>query len=126
MRQFSRSTYSPSAHSDETEDENLAQLLELNKTVASALDMGTCFKPEVSIMLELYEASRANKSLTVSVLGLLDGIAPTTTLRYLDMLQKKGAVRRVAHESDNRMSYVELTSDAKLKIERALRLIETG
>ena len=123
MRQSNVCTYSSSAECDGIVDEKLAQLRELDAAVASALDMGTCLKPEVSLMLELYEASRANKSLTVSVLGLLDGIAPTTTLRYLDLLQKKGVVRRVAHETDNRMSYVELTSDAKLTIERALKSI---
>ena len=111
MRQFGRSTYKLPPPNETNGDASLCQLRELDEALAIAFEMKTCLRPEVSIMLELYEADRAGKSLTVSVLGLLDGIAPTTTLRYLDLLQKKGAVQRVAHETDNRMSYVELTPE---------------
>ncbi|UAB79544.1 hypothetical protein INR77_07785 [Erythrobacter sp. SCSIO 43205] len=71
-------------------------------------------------MLELYEAERAGRAMTVSVMGLIDRIAPTTTLRYLEALQSKGAIRRVAHESDNRVTYVRLTQAAKAAIDQAL------
>ena len=95
-------------------------LRELDAKLASALDLKSCLKPEVALMLELFQADREGRAMTVSVLGLIDGIAPTTTLRYLDMLQKKGLVRRVAHESDNRMTYVELTEVAKLAMDKVL------
>lgn len=98
----------------------LGGLRELDAKLASAFDLRTCLKPEVALMLELYQADREGRAMTVSVLGLLDGIASTTTLRYLDMLQKKGLVRRVAHESDNRMTYVELTELAKLAMDKVL------
>lgn len=101
-------------------DARLGQFRDLDASLAGVLDSNTCLRPEIALMLELYEASRAGRAMTVSVLGLLDGIAPTTTLRYLEMLQKKGLVRRVAHETDNRMTYVELTEGAKAAIEAAL------
>lgn len=101
-------------------DAKLADLRKLDEGLASALGLGSCLKPEVALMLELYEADRAGRAMTVSVMGLIDRIAPTTTLRYLEALQSKGAVRRVAHESDNRITYVELTESARDAIERAL------
>ncbi len=97
----------------------LGQMRTLDTALGRTLGLNTCIKPEVSLMLELYEASRKGKAVTVSVLGLLDGIAPTTTLRHLDALQKKGAVRRVAHETDNRMTYVELTESARAAMDAA-------
>ncbi|MEP1420942.1 MAG: hypothetical protein ABJK59_04130 [Erythrobacter sp.] len=95
---------------------------ECDAVLADALGLTTCLKPEVALMLELYEAGNKGKSVTVSVLGLPGGIAPTTTLRYLEALQKKGAVRRVAHETDNRMTYVELTESARAAMDAALRV----
>lgn len=87
--------------------------------LANALGLTTCLKPEVALMLELYEAGKKGNAVTVSVLGMQGGIAPTTTLRYLEALQKKGAVRRVAHETDNRMTYVELTESAQAELDAA-------
>lgn len=100
----------------------LAQLVGFRKRdaqLAEALGLTTCLKPEVALMIELYEAGIKGNAVTVSVLGMQGGIAPTTTLRYLEALQKKGAVRRVAHETDNRMTYVELTESAKAELDAA-------
>ena len=98
----------------------LKQLIDLDIALAPALGISTCLKPDVALMLELYEAHRSGRPVTVSVLGLTHGIAPTTTLRYLEALQKKGAVKRVAHERDNRMTYVELTDTAISAMDAAL------
>jgi len=98
----------------------LEDLRRLDVSLSTALGLNSCLKPEVALMLELYEADRAGRAMTVSVMGLIDRIAPTTTLRYLEALQSKGAVRRVAHESDNRITYVELTESARAAIDQAL------
>jgi len=119
MHQFLGSGSSTgSCHADQAGAE-LDQIRELDAALASALGVNTCLKPEVLLMLELYDASRKGKTITVSVLGLPNGIAPTTTLRYLEMLQKRGFVRRVAHETDSRMTYVELTNPAKAAMDAA-------
>lgn len=130
MRQFltsepSRHPSGPACDPEKTADlekviGRLDEFRASDAALAKALGVNTCMKPEVALMLELYEAGRKGKPVTVSVLGLLDGIAPTTTLRYLEALQKNGAVRRVAHETDNRMTYVELTEAARAAIEAAL------
>ncbi|MEO1222540.1 MAG: winged helix DNA-binding protein [Pseudomonadota bacterium] len=120
MRRDSRFGSAEGSDETDTVGAKLGGLRELDAKLASAFDLRTCLKPEVALMLELYQADREGRAMTVSVLGLLDGIASTTTLRYLDMLQKKGLVRRVAHESDNRMTYVELTELAKLAMDQVL------
>lgn len=92
-----------------------------DSALATALGLTSSLKPEASLMLELYQADQEGKSLTVTMLGLLDGIAPTTTLRYIDLLAKNGALQRSAHETDNRMRYVEITPPAKLAIHEAIQ-----
>lgn len=113
----------PQAGEDEGQngpDARLEDLRSLDASLSSALGLNSCLKPEVALMLELYEADREGRAMTVSVMGLINQIAPTTTLRYLEALQSKGAVRRVAHESDNRITYVELTESARAAIDQAL------
>ena len=102
---------------DKGKDARLSELRRLDVSLSCALGLNSCLKPEVALMLELYEAERAGRAMTVSVMGLVDRIAPTTTLRYLEALQNKGAIRRVAHENDNRITYVELTESAKASID---------
>ncbi|MEM1050774.1 MAG: hypothetical protein AAGI28_01635 [Pseudomonadota bacterium] len=120
MRQFPKSGDSDRSAPSKLKGAELDRFRVLDAALAEALDVNSCLKPEVALMLELYEADKAGKAMTVSVLGLIDGIAPTTTLRYLEMLQKKGLATRVAHESDNRMSYVELTDSARAAMDAAL------
>ena len=103
-----------------TVDADLDRLRALDHKLSRALKLSSCLKPEVALMLELYEADRRGRAMTVSVLGLIDGIPATSTLRYLEALQKKGAVKRVAHETDNRMTYVEITDAARAVIDAAL------
>ena len=119
MQPFSEIS-APVASSDPKNCEKpLANLKRHDAALADIFGLNTCLKPEVALMLELYEAGQKGRTLTVSVLGLSGGIAPTTTLRYLEALQNKGAVRRVAHESDNRMTYVELTECARAAMDAA-------
>ena len=120
MHQSTRSGSSGCTDDQTAAEAHLDRLRALDAKLSKALSLDTCLKPEVALMLELYEADRRGKAMTVSVLGLIDGIPATTTLRYLEALQKKGAVRRVAHETDNRMTYVEITEAARAVIDAAL------
>ena len=120
MYQSTRSGSSGCADDQTDVDAHLDRLRALDAKLSKALSLDTCLKPEVALMLELYEADRRGKAMTVSVLGLIDGIPATTTIRYLEALQKKGAVKRVAHETDNRMTYVEITEAARAVIDAAL------
>lgn len=120
MRQFSQFKQISDVFVQDKIGIELQRFREFQSAVATALGLTTSLKPEVSLMLELYEADRAGKDLTVTMLGLLDGIAPTTSLRYIELLEKNGALERSAHKTDNRMRYVEITYPAKLAIDEAI------
>lgn len=120
MQPFLHTSFAVGSFGSEEVGATLVRLKKRDAALSGALGLATCLKPEVALMLELYEAGKEGRAVTVSVLGLTGGIAPTTTLRYLDALQKKGAVRRIAHETDHRMTYVELTDEARAAMDAAL------
>lgn len=124
MRQFQRIEPLTAVSAYDKVERELCRHREFDAAVAAALGLQTIVKPEVSIMLELFEAHRLRRSLTVSMLGLLDGIAPSTALRYIDLLESNGALTRRNHESDSRMRYVDITEVARREIDQAIRSIE--
>lgn len=103
----------------------LRRFHEMDGALAKALGLQTSLKPEASILLELFGADRMGKKLTVSMLGLLDGIPQTTALRYIDLLDQHGALERSPHETDQRMRYVSITAEAQKAIEDAIESVET-
>lgn len=125
MRQFSLQRPVSNNPFENHIDSELRRFREVQTAVATALGLTTSLKPEVSLTLELYEAERLGKKLTITMLGLLDGIAPTTSLRYLEVLEKNGALQKFAHKFDNRMRYVEITPSAKQAIDEAILALQT-
>lgn len=121
MRQFSQGLDGIARTTFDRADTPLSQIKEINQAVAKALGLETCLKPEVSILLELYQAEKSGHKLTVTMLGLLDAIAPTTTLRYLALLEERGAIVRFPHEYDGRATYVRISSAAKAALDLAFR-----
>lgn len=121
MRQFELAERPKNDCDDPSMDRCIDGFRKLELAIASAIELPTSLRPEVSLLMELYHADLMHERLTVSSLGLIGGIAPTTSLRYLEMLAKCGAVRRVSHEHDGRMSYVSLTRVAREAIDRAIR-----
>jgi len=120
MRQLERPDIYPNRFQNNAILSELKKFKNLTAAIAMALELPSSLKPEVSLLLELLEAEKKGKRLTVSMLGLLDGIAPTTTLRYLEHLENNGAVCRIPHENDNRMRYVELMPEARKALEDAI------
>ncbi|KEO90772.1 hypothetical protein EH31_06965 [Erythrobacter longus] len=119
MQSFLQNSFPGASFESEKGTTPLSTLKKRDAALSGALGLTTCLKPEAALMLELYEAGKEGRAVTVSVLGLTGGIAPTTTLRYLEALQKKGAVRRIAHKTDHRMTYVELTESAQAAMDAA-------
>ncbi|UAB79545.1 hypothetical protein INR77_07795 [Erythrobacter sp. SCSIO 43205] len=124
MRQFLDHRPRPELEFQDKIGTELQRFQKSQSAIANALGLTTSLKPEVSLTLELYEAERSGKKLTVTMLGLLDGIAPTTSLRYLDLLEKSGVLQKSAHKYDNRMRYVEITPSAKRAIDEAIQALE--
>ncbi|UAB78996.1 hypothetical protein INR77_04680 [Erythrobacter sp. SCSIO 43205] len=120
MRQFKHSQTAETRFRNDPVVDDLRTFRQSAGAIAFALEMPGSLKPEVSLLLELFEAEKMGKRLTVSMLGLIDGIPPTTTLRYIDLLENCGALARIPHETDNRMRYVELLPEARKAIEEAI------
>lgn len=123
MRQFGQPYLDPVRFQNDAIVGELRGFKNLSAAIAMALELPSSLRPEVSLLLELFESERKGKRLTVSMLGLLDGIAPTTALRYLELLENNRAIMRIPHETDNRMRYVELTPEAKKALEDAFAAV---
>lgn len=80
----------------------------VNSALAGIIDQICSLKPEMALLLELYEAEGKGKRLNASSLGLISGIAPTTTIRYVRFLEQQGWITRVPHETDNRVVFIRL------------------
>lgn len=94
--------------------------LKINDAIANVVSLPTAFRPEVALVLELWEAEKQGKPLTVSMLGLISGIPQSTTLRYLNLLENQGIVSRIAHPSDQRVTYMQLDQEVSAALSRAM------
>lgn len=93
----------------------------VNSTLAATMDQVCCLKPEVALLIELYEAEGEGRHLSASSLGLTSGIAPTTTIRYVRYLEQQGWITRVPHEHDQRIVYVRLQPAMSAKLDKVFR-----
>ena len=68
------------------------------------------------ILLDLARAEREDRRLAISDVGLSAGLPPTTCLRYLNLLESDGFVRREPDAVDRRRVYVVLTEDGTARM----------
>lgn len=80
----------------------------VNGALAAIVGQMCSIKPELSLLIELYDAEAEGKRLSVSSLGLISGIPPTTTLRYLRFMEECGWIDRIPHEFDHRVIHIRL------------------
>lgn len=68
--------------------------------------------PAWDLLLDLYAAHLEQRPTTVSGLCAAAGAPTTTGLRYVNLLVDRGLVARTPSETDQRVTYVELTAPA--------------
>lgn len=78
------------------------------------------FDPAWSILLELYVHHRQRTAMSITSLCVAAKIPPSTGLRWIALLEKRGLVTREADPFDRRKSYATLTDEAIERVERAL------
>jgi DNA-binding MarR family transcriptional regulator len=78
------------------------------------------FDPAWSILLELYVHHRQRTAMSITSLCVAAKIPPSTGLRWIALLEKRGLVVREADPFDRRKSYATLTNDGLERVERAL------
>lgn len=91
---------------------------QFDSLIAEQFSVGSALKNDIALLMELYDAEQAGKSLTISMLGLISEIPQSTMLRYLGMLENENLVQRIPHPSDQRMSYIRLVPEVRLALDR--------
>lgn len=76
------------------------------------LDQDFFFDPAWDILVELFHASLIQRQLSASSIGLDLGVAPSTVLRWLAILENHQVVCRRKDPNDKRRSWVMLTESA--------------
>ncbi|MCY1669458.1 hypothetical protein OVA07_00270 [Novosphingobium sp. SL115] len=74
--------------------------------------------PAWDILLELFEADLGGQKINASVVGLDANIPQSTALRWLNMLEKVGLVRRRKDEFDKRRQWIGLTVTARAALQK--------
>lgn len=78
------------------------------------------FDPAWSILLELYLHHRQRTAVSVTSLCLGAKIPPSTGLRWMAVLEKRGLIVRESDPFDRRKIYAELTAEGINRLEKAI------
>lgn len=81
---------------------------------------GFSASPAWDMMLDLYRARLEGKQVSVTSACIGAACPATTGLRWLQLLEKRALIERTADHIDRRRIVVELTEQARLKVEAAL------
>lgn len=77
-------------------------------------------EPSWDMILDLYVAFREGRRVDVTGLYLSSGVAATTAVRYVEMLEEEGLVHRTPDQSDGRRFFVTLADRLRDMIEQWL------
>lgn len=83
-------------------------------------------EPTWDMILDLYIADREGRRVDVSGLCLASGVAPTTALRYVDLLVGDGLIAKVGDADDGRRSFVNISGTLRDAIDEWLDQAEAG
>jgi DNA-binding MarR family transcriptional regulator len=89
------------------------RLLQERRKREKFFDADSFGEPVWDILLDLYVAKMRGRQISVSSACIAAHVPPTTALRYIVLMTKKGDVVRVPDEYDSRRVYLEL-SDKKM------------
>ncbi|MDQ0251078.1 exosome complex RNA-binding protein Rrp42 (RNase PH superfamily) [Sphingomonas kyeonggiensis] len=77
-----------------------------------------CGEPAWDIMLDLFVAKANGMNVSVSSACIGSGVAPTTALRWIAMLEDNNIIFRKFDPEDQRRSFLELTESANDRMNR--------
>lgn len=83
-------------------------------------------EPGWDILLELMLAELKGTQLSKSVIGFEAAIPTTTALRWIQRLEEEGLVEHSRDPRDRRRSFVRLTSQGSVQMQRFLSMIATS
>lgn len=88
------------------------------RSLRKALDQSAIFRPELAILLELYDAELQGEVLNVSSVGLRFGVPMATMLRHLQEMEENGMVLRSEHQTDRRVILVRIAPSQFMKLDK--------
>lgn len=88
-------------------------MLSARKSRLKFFESDLFFDPTWAMLLDLYRSDLIGTKLSVSSLCIGSGVPSTTALRYLQVLEDRGYVERVADQSDRRRIFVRLTGKTR-------------
>jgi len=87
-------------------------LIRTRRMRASYFDEDLFFDPTWSMLIDMYHAKLNGERLSVTAVCFGSGVASTTALRYIAVLEARGYVERVADPKDKRRVFLHLTPAA--------------
>lgn len=91
-------------------DRDCDQFFSYCRSLRKSLGLSAILRPEIAILLELYDAELQGERLGISSLGLRFDIPLTTVLRHVTEMEKQGWVERGSHLQDKRVTLVRISS----------------
>lgn len=88
-------------------------IIDARKSRLKFFDTDFFFDPVWAMIIDLYRAELKGERLSVSSVCYGSGVAQTTALRYVAMLEERGYVERYPDESDKRRAFLRLTPAAR-------------
>lgn len=83
-------------------------------------------EPNWDMILDLYITDREGRRVDVSGLCLASGVAPTTALRYVELLIDDDLISKIDDVNDGRRSFVSISDTLRHAIEEWLDQAEAG
>jgi DNA-binding MarR family transcriptional regulator len=69
-------------------------------------------EPMWDILLDLYVSKLNGRSISITSACIASGVAPTTALRYIKVMEERGLVRRQEDSADKRRSWISISETA--------------
>lgn len=100
--------------------ETAEQEARLRRRRADVLGSDLTGDPAWDILLEIYLSLHSNKPLSITAASHLSGVAPTTSLRWIDLLSVRGLIDRNPDRHDKRRTWLTLTEKGVNVVEHIL------
>jgi hypothetical protein len=87
------------------------QILAARGRITNYLDSDLFADPARDILLDLFVAGEEGRRISISSCCIAAAVPPTTALRWIGMLKKRGLIQEMVDPADGRRKWLSLTSD---------------
>lgn len=87
-------------------------------------DEGLLGEPAWDILLDLFRHTNSGKQISITSACIASNVAPTTALRWINILVERGLVLRVGDPVDRRRAFLQLTKPALVRIDEYFKAID--